>query len=72
MGLREGDLIRFRMNKIEGIVVGFKTSEFNGNYHKIVVHCTYSPYNNRLNGTIIEINNHSGDVEVITKGKINV
>jgi len=72
MGLRKGDLIRFRMNKIEGIIVGFKTSEFNGYYHKIVVHCTYSPYNNRLNGTIIEINNHSADFEVITRGKINV
>ncbi len=72
MGLRKGDLIRFRSNKIQGIIVGFKASEYNSYYHKILVHCTYAPYNSRLNGTIVEVTNHTPDFEIITRGKINV
>jgi len=68
VGLRKGDMVRFKSNKVTGIIVGFKTSEFNSHYHKVLIHCIYAPYNTRLNGTIVEINNHSTNFEIINRG----
>ena len=67
MGLRKGDLVRFKSNKVTGIIVGFKTSELNSYYHKVLIHCIYAPHNSRLNGTIVEISNHSADFEIINR-----
>jgi len=50
--------------------VGFKTSEFNSHYHKVVIHCTYAPYNSRLNGTIVEVNDRLA-WEIRHRGKEN-
>jgi hypothetical protein len=60
MGLRKGDLVRSRLNGIEGIILGFKTAKYNGYYHKAELFCIYSPHNPRYTGKIIEIN--AGDL----------
>jgi hypothetical protein len=67
MGLRKGDMVRFKSNKVTGIIVGFKTSEFNSHYHKVLIHCIHAPYNSRLNGTIVEIHNFPPDFEIINR-----
>lgn len=67
VGLRKGDMVRFKSNKVTGIIVGFKTSEFNSHYHKVLIHCIYAPYNSRLNGTIVEINADSLNFEIINR-----
>jgi len=70
MELRKGDFVRNKSNRVEGIIVGFKTSEFNSHYHKVVIHCTYAPYNSRLNGTIVEVNDRLA-WEIRHRGKEN-
>jgi hypothetical protein len=71
MELKKGDFIRHKSNKLEGIVVGFKTSEFNKFYHKVVIHCTYAPVNRRLNGTTLWVNNHGDEWKIVNRGKEN-
>ena len=71
MEFRKGDLIRHKSNKLEGIVVGFKTSEFNDYYHKVVIHCIYAPYNRRLNGTIVKVHHDITSWKIINKGEDN-
>lgn len=68
MGLRKGDLVKFKSNKLTGVILGFKTAEYNSYYSKVLIHCIYAPYNSRLNGTIVEINNHSSDFEILSRG----
>ena len=71
MELKKGDFIRHKSNKLEGIIVGFRTSEFNDYYHKVAIHCTYAPYNRRLNGTIVLVNVSNPDFKIIHRGKEN-
>lgn len=71
MGFRKGDLIRHKSNKVEGIVVGFKTREEHGHWRQMIFHCTYSPYNGPLNGTIVEVHNDSYSWDFVNRGKEN-
>jgi hypothetical protein len=44
MGLRKGDMVKVKDGHLEGVVVGFKTAEYNSYYHKVTVFCTYSKF----------------------------
>ena len=59
MGLRKGDLVVSDYSGIQGIVLGFKYSDFNSYYHQIVIYCTYTPKHEyyKLN-KVIEINSN--------------
>jgi len=65
MGLREGDMIRSKINGIEGIITGFDTSKGTGLYHTILIFCTYSPHNSRYINCTIPLRASSAMIERI-------
>ena len=54
MGLRKGDMVTSAEGQIEGIIVGFKTAEYNSHYHKVTIFCIYSKFQARLVGQHID------------------
>ena len=56
MGLRKGDMVVTRSGQIEGVVVGFKTAEYNSHYHKVTVFCTYSKMERAFVGGLVDLN----------------
>lgn len=55
MGLRRGDMIKSKINGIEGIILKFLTSKYNSYFHKVEIFCTYSPHNPQFAGRIIAL-----------------
>ena len=56
MGLRKGDMVVVRSGLMEGVVVGFKTAEYNSYYHKVTVFCTYSKMEPAFVGGLVDLN----------------
>jgi len=56
MGLRKGDMVATQSGQIQGIVVGFKTAEYNSHYHKVTIFCTYSKFEARHIGLCLDLN----------------
>ena len=53
MGLRRGDMIKSKMNGIEGILLNILTSKYGRYFHKAEIFCTYSPHNSQFTGKVI-------------------
>jgi hypothetical protein len=59
VGLRKGDYIISEYSGLQGIVLGFKYSEYNSYYHKTVIYCTFAPAHEYYKvNKIIEINSN--------------
>ena len=56
MGLRKGDMVITESGYMEGVVVGFKTAEYNSYYHKVTVFCTYSKRDPVFVGGLVDLN----------------
>ena len=56
MGLRKGDMVVTKSGYVEGVVVGFKTAEYNSYYHKVTVFCTYSKMDRAFVGGLVDLN----------------
>lgn len=55
MGLRRGDMIKSKINGIEGILLHILASKYNSYFHKAEIFCTYSPHNPQFTGKVIVI-----------------
>ena len=59
MGLRRGDMIKSKINGIEGILLNILTSKYNSYFHKAEIFCTYSPHNPQYIGKLIVIDENN-------------
>ena len=59
MGLRRGDMIKSKINGIEGILLNILTSKYNSYFHKVEIFFTYSPHNPQFTGKVIAIDQNN-------------
>lgn len=52
---RRGDMIKSKINGIEGILLNVLKSKYNSRFRKVEIFCTYSPHNPQFNGRVIAI-----------------